>query len=255
MLFCRLSPLFLSIYGGKKERPENERDSGLIFDFEHGMRVLLFLMLFITGLEALVAQVDDPSKRVDFEITEDNFSDPDGMQMPALKKPSLSNFQDRNNPNTSLLDLKEEEKVDFTKDDGLKEFESNRIPKAFIKDKEIKEEYGRDQNLGDVRTTGGFVQIKYRDHEYVDGDRIRVFVNKDIVRSDVTLGGSFSGFTANLEDGYNEIIFQALNQGSSGPNTAELHVYNDKGQIISASEWNLLTGNKATIVVIKEKEF
>jgi len=106
--------------------------------------------------------------------------------------------------------------------------------------------------LCDVKTGSKFVSVKYRDHEYVDGDRIRIYVNKDIVQSSVYLGGSFSGFTLTLEEGENEIVFEALNQGSSGPNTAELHVYDDNGTIISAKEWNLLTGHRATIKVIKE---
>ena len=79
-----------------------------------------------------------------------------------------------------------------------------------------------------------------------------VFVNGDIVQSQVYLNGSFSGFTLRLEEGINTIEFQALNQGSSGPNTAELHVYDEKGFIISAKEWNLLTGRKATIIVNKD---
>lgn len=219
------------------------------------MRTSISLGILILGVLTLHAQIDNPSNRVELEITEDVFNDPKGMKMPALSKPSLSNFRETEKPNTDLPELRENEKVDFAEDDGLKEFESNRVPKAFTRDKEVKKEYGRDQDLGDLTTTGGFVQVKYRDHEYVDGDRIRVYVNKDVVRSDVSLGGGFSGFTANLDEGYNEIIFEALNQGTSGPNTAELHVYNDKGQIISAAEWNLLTGNKATIVVIREKEY
>jgi hypothetical protein len=68
----------------------------------------------------------------------------------------------------------------------------------------------------------------------------------------VFLGGSFSGFTLSLQPGPNRIEFEAINQGSSGPNTAELHVYNEKGFIISAKEWNLLTGYKATVLVIKD---
>lgn len=219
------------------------------------MRTSISLGILILGVLTLHAQIDNPSTRVELEISEDVFNDPKGMKMPALSKPSLSNFDEREEPSTDLSELREKEKVDFAKDDGLKEFESNRVPKAFTRDKEVKKEYGRDQDLGDITTTGGFVQVKYRDHEYVDGDRIRIYVNKDVVRSDVSLGGGFSGFTANLDVGYNEISFEALNQGTSGPNTAELHVYNYKGQIISAAEWNLLTGNKATIVVIREKEY
>jgi hypothetical protein len=33
---------------------------------------------------------------------------------------------------------------------------------------------------------------------------------------------------------FNKIDFEALNQGSSGPNTAEFKVYDDKGSLISA---------------------
>ena len=55
-----------------------------------------------------------------------------------------------------------------------------------------------------------------------------------------------------VDDGSSPEEFEALNQGSSGPNTAELHVYDDKGLIISAKEWNLLTGRRAIITVIKE---
>ena len=56
----------------------------------------------------------------------------------------------------------------------------------------------------------------------------------------------------NLEPGYNRIDFQALNQGFSGPNTAELNVYDDKGNLISAKEWNMPTGATATIGIIKK---
>ena len=51
------------------------------------------------------------------------------------------------------------------------------------------------------------------------------------------------------------ILFSlALNQGESGPNTAEFQVYDDKGNLVSSKQWNLLTGVKATIVVTKEAE-
>ena len=43
----------------------------------------------------------------------------------------------------------------------------------------------------------------------------------------------------------------ALNQGSSGPNTAELRVFDDKDQMISSNQWNLATGGTATFIVVK----
>jgi hypothetical protein len=47
---------------------------------------------------------------------------------------------------------------------------------------------------------------------------------------------------------------EALNQGTSGPNTAAFSVYDDSGNLITSNEWNLTTGIKATIVVVKEEE-
>ena len=49
-----------------------------------------------------------------------------------------------------------------------------------------------------------------------------------------------------------KIDFEALNQGTAVPNTAEVRVYDDKGSLISASQWNLGTGFKATILLVKE---
>ena len=79
-----------------------------------------------------------------------------------------------------------------------------------------------------------------------------VLVNEDIVRANVSLYGSFQGFDLPLQKGPNKIEFIALNQGESGPNTAELHIYDDTGKLISAKEWNLLTGYRATFIIVKD---
>ena len=102
------------------------------------------------------------------------------------------------------------EKLDITASDGLLDYLPGKAPKAFKKIKN-RPEFARDQDLGDVNT-GDFVQIKYRDHEYVDGDLIRVYVNGDVVQSRVFLGGSFSGFTLSLQPGVNRIDCEAINQ-------------------------------------------
>jgi len=65
------------------------------------------------------------------------------------------------------------------------------------------------------------------------------------------LDSSFSGFKLPLISGFNKIDFTALNQGSTGPNTAELRVFDDKNQMISSNQWNLSTGGTATFIVVK----
>lgn len=106
--------------------------------------------------------------------------------------------------------------------------------------------------LGDVKTKAESVRIVYRDHEAPDGDMIMVLVNDQVIKPRITLDSDSQGFDLSLEKGFNKIDFQALNQGLSGPNTAEFEVYDDQGQLISSNKWNLATGFKATIIVVKE---
>ena len=109
-----------------------------------------------------------------------------------------------------------------------------------------------DQYFGDFKSNATSVNISYRDHGYVDGDLIQVLVNDDVVQARVFLNGGFSGFKLNLQKGFNKIDFLALNQGESGPNTAEFKVVDDIGNLVSANRWNLATGVKATIIIVKE---
>lgn len=110
-----------------------------------------------------------------------------------------------------------------------------------------------DQFLGTFRMTGNKANIKCRDHEYPDGDRVRVFVNGIVFIPDLLLTGSYKNFDVPLVEGINKIEFVALNQGESGPNTAEFHVYDDNGLQVSSKKWNLLTGVTASIIIVKEK--
>ncbi|GAA4808611.1 hypothetical protein GCM10023330_14190 [Litoribaculum gwangyangense] len=109
-----------------------------------------------------------------------------------------------------------------------------------------------DQFLGDFKSKAKFVNVIYRDHGYVDGDLIQVRINDDIIYPRVFLNGGYSGFKLDLKPGFNKIDFVALNQGDSGPNTAEFKVIDDNGFIVSHNQWNLATGVKATIIVVKE---
>lgn len=109
-------------------------------------------------------------------------------------------------------------------------------------------------SLGTINSTSKTVKIECRDHSYIDGDRIRIYLNEKVVHSNIGLKGNYYVVYINLEPGYNRIDFQALNQGLSGPNTAELKVYDDRGNLISAKDWNLPTGYIATLGIIKKQE-
>jgi hypothetical protein len=112
--------------------------------------------------------------------------------------------------------------------------------------------YRRNQYLGSFKTKSFTSTIRYKDAAYVDGDKIRVYLNDKIIEPEVVLDGAFKGFKIALVEGSNKIDFEALNEGFASPNTAEFQVYDDKGIAISASQWNVGTGYKATIILVKE---
>lgn len=112
--------------------------------------------------------------------------------------------------------------------------------------------FRRNQDLGNFKTKSATAKLSYRDYGEVDGDEIRILLNDKTVATEVYLDSDFKGFEITLVDGFNKIDFEALNQGRLGPNTAEFRIYDDKGELISASQWNLGTGFKATIIITKE---
>ena len=110
-----------------------------------------------------------------------------------------------------------------------------------------------DQFLGEHNVDTKFVNIVCRDHEYPDGDRVQILINGVVIKNSLLLTSSYRRVEVNLVQGKNTIEIVALNQGESGPNTAEFVVYDDKGAVVSSKEWNLLTGVKATIIFNNEK--
>lgn len=112
--------------------------------------------------------------------------------------------------------------------------------------------FRRNQDLGTFKSDAESATVMYRDAQYVDGDLIRVYLNGVVIQSQVYLNSNFKGFDVKLKKGFNKIEFEALNQGDSGPNTAEFKVYDDQSKLISASEWNLATGFKASIIIVKD---
>lgn len=124
----------------------------------------------------------------------------------------------------------------------LNKFEGQDNSKAFRKN----------EFLGDFKSNGEFVRISYRDFGAIDGDLISVLVNDKVMYARIFLDGTFRGIELGLEKGFNKIDFLALNEGASAPNTAEFRVYDDQGLLVSANQWNLATGFKATIIIVKE---
>ena len=173
---------------------------------------------------------------------------------------SLLNLKKKDNP--FLKKLENKNKKDFFPDANVKEkrperfINSNDLYLSRLNRKETESnkninKFKVDQFLGEIRNDGEYVNIILRDHEYPDGDLIKVQVNENVVMPAILLTEKAKGFKLDLKSGFNVVDFVALNQGSSGPNTAEIIVYDDQGKLVGTNRWNLATGVKATYIIYK----
>ncbi len=110
---------------------------------------------------------------------------------------------------------------------------------------------GQDMVFREVRTNTAVARIRYRDHEFPDGDLIRIYCNGVVQKFTAQLESDFQSIELTLVRGGNELEFEALNQGLSGPNTAEFEIVDQDGTLLASHRWNLNTGSRAKIVIHK----
>jgi len=209
-------------------------------------RIVLFFLL-TSGLVHAQTDFDRTQPlQIDAENNLDANTNPQGTPLAIPAELEIAR-----NPSLQL----EERNVKMLPDRELKQagFDMKIDPKVGEDAKSGGNNHFGDMYLGDVKTGGTYVGIVCRDHEYVDGDRVQIAVNDQIVEPNILLTGSFKGVNINLEQGFNRLDFTALNQGTSGPNTAQVDVYDDKGQLIYSKRWLLSTGSKASLIVVKDK--
>jgi len=184
------------------------------------------------------------------------------LDMPSIKTP---NVYDNVNITTKSKFQIGEEKSKFTMstetefanpgDRYVAKMEKD-LDKA-LKDAGLREGRGtlvkKNISLGDFKTTSQYFTVKFRDFGAIDGDLVKVSSNDRVIKDQLLLDSSFKNVRIDLVDGFNKLDFEALNIGSLGGNTAEIQVYDDKGQLITNDYWdNLAAGFKASIIVTKE---
>ncbi len=210
------------------------------------MRRIIYILLFIFSSNLLIAQGDVSTTKPLKVDAENNLDVKPSNQGTSLRIPSTIDqnlFSKNNKPTVRMLPTRELVRAghDLVID-----------PKVGNREKRGSKEHFGDQNLGEVKTGSNFVGVVVRDHEYVDGDRVKIFLNGHVIEPNVLLSGGYKGINVDLSDGFNRIEFQALNQGSSGPNTAQVIITDEAGKVIHNNRWNLSTGSKASLVVVKE---
>ena len=200
--------------------------------------LVILLVLFFSNS---FSQVENSTRKIDIKPPKTSVNIP-----PVINK----------NPNSftfKKIEKKKDEKGFMIADNEYFLNPGDTFLKKLNKEKEKNpNNYTGDAYLGDVKTISETANIVCRDFEYVDGDRVSIMVNDEIVVQNLTLNSSFRGINLKLKEGFNKIDFIALNQGDSGPNTAELRIYDDNDVLISSNQWNLATGAKATLIIVKQ---
>lgn len=226
------------------------------------MKTGFIFILFTLCTVSLFAQPDTEKKNsIKIPAIETKKKDSTPNQLVIKPKSNIGITKTKKNIGGIPIETKaaiEKAKKEFSMidDNGLRnagELFEQRFNKVAV-EQGLKIETMADVFLGEIKSNGAFVKIICRDHEYPDGDLVQVLVNDDIIIPSMLLTSGFKGFNVTLNPGANKIVFLALNQGDSGPNTAEFIVYDDQGHLVSSKKWNLLTGVKATIMVFKEKD-
>ena len=218
------------------------------------LKGLLEFLFMISSFNLVLAQIENNNSSFKFPIEENEKSSPlyikpeesKYLKRDFLKKDPID-ITDPNLNENATIDMGNQEKFLDPGDYYLsklngKSLEENKDPNKFKSN----------QFMGDYRIKGSKARIIFRDHEYPDGDRVRILHNDQVIQPNVLLVERFRGLSVSLVEGFNKIDFVALNQGSSGPNTAELRIYDDSENLLSANQWNLATGSTATLIIVKK---
>ncbi len=218
------------------------------------LKGLLEFLFMISSFNLVLAQIENNNSSFKFPIEENEKSSPlyikpeesKYLKRDFLKKDPID-ITDPNLNENATIDMGNQEKFLDPGDYYLsklngKSLEENKDPNKFKSN----------QFMGDYRIKGSKARIIFRDHEYPDGDRVRILHNDQVIQPNVLLVERFRGLSISLVKGFNKIDFIALNQGESGPNTAEVRVYDESGNMTASNQWNLATGVRATYILVKE---
>ena len=211
---------------------------------------IFFILLFIY-LNSFAQETAIKSLKI-ISLDTNNINN-ESFNLNRIQPIGLTNKQPKNFFDYNLdFDIKSNEKeIDITNKTDLVT-PTWKIRQTFNEGGTNKSKFSKDFYLGDLETESRYIIIKCRDHEYVDGDRIRLMINGAVIHPNISLSSVYYVVDVDLEDGYNNIDFIALNEGESSPNTAQLIVQDEFGKQLSNKKWLISTGYKAKLVVFKK---
>ncbi|MGB1268961.1 MAG: hypothetical protein ACPG45_04430 [Flavobacteriaceae bacterium] len=205
----------------------------------------LYICLIVTAFYSVIGTA---------QILDNTISN--GVILPADNEPSnQSSYQLNTKENdTPSFDLKNplEDPISFSIETTTDLLDAGEELEKRWKDNAYEKSATYDQYLGDFKTKSSYLGFQCRDFGSVDGDYVQIVVNDVVVKRNWYLTGRFVGINIDLEPGLNRIDITALNVGSASPNTGHFVIVEEDGTIIQSKMWNLYTGGKGSLVIIKE---
>lgn len=243
------------------------------------MKQLLLFILLIVFIPKIFGQFDTPikfkpivpKKELPKPKPEKQVAEPSNLfklNFPKIVAPNILKetniFGTKPKPNNSFEigtpenhfsmtpKIKFEHKLgDVYQDKMTKDIDKIMIREGLKEDKSLLDR--KDRYLGEYRTKSKFLTLKYRDYIVIDGDLINVYLNGNLLRAGLYMNDDFGEFQIPLSMGFNNIELVVASTGTSGGNTAELHVSDDVNRNITTEYWNnLALGVKIKIIAVKE---
>lgn len=182
---------------------------------------------------------------------------------PVIKAPNLFKKPDVVLPSSSKYSIGEakqismEQKNDFVNPgDRIRDKMTKDLDKTLVREG-LKEDdrllVKIDKNFGEIRTKSKYFTVYYRDYIYIDGDLIKATINNQMIGGVMELYSSYGQFVFNLNEGINTFEMEAYSKGTSGGNTCEFKIFDDKGVMVRSELWdNWDKGVKGKFVIVKE---
>jgi hypothetical protein len=248
-----------------------------MYQYVNDMKRLLFFIFLISFISKSYGQFDSnikfkpiPPLDVKVKPKKETPSLPDApkLDLPKIVAPNIFKetniFGTKPKPNNSFQIGLPENRFSMTPNNKFehklgdiyqakmtKDLDKTLVREELKEDKSVLDRV--DRYLGEYRTKSEFFVVKYRDYIAIDGDLINVYLNGKVLRSGLYLNSEFGEFRIPLVLGFNNIEFVVASTGTSGGNTAELHVLDDVNREITTEYWNnLALGVKIKMIVIRE---
>ena len=178
------------------------------FKYHYFKLVLLAILAFPFVVSGQI-DLDLPSKSIEIGGLESNEVEKSVLLSPEKATGLISSgtvvLKSKMNLSEPLPGKKKRE-VQFNNGDKFAQKEHTALKKKMNKDyakadAALKPEFYKDQYLGDFKSGSKFVNFLYRDHEFVDGDRVSVSINDVVIHPNIYLQGDFQGFYFDLKKG------------------------------------------------------